>query len=221
MNPLSRRRPALACAASLLSVLLLAGCASDWSQPHDAPTPEGTPAPGFLPTTSPSPEATLTPPAGSWDDVHASAGMRVVLLVAGDDMPTRTLAQAVREWAEADHADLRAVVAGDDHVAGIVEAIEMQPDLIVSVGDELIDALTLVSASHLDQHFLVVGAELAEPTANVTAVAWDGASFRGAGLPASSDDDPATFTPERCAAAVRAGVAAVLHELTGVVLWID
>jgi len=33
----------------------------------------------------------------------------------------------------------------------------------------LVDALALVTASHLDQKFLVVGAQLPEPTVNVTA----------------------------------------------------
>jgi hypothetical protein len=37
----------------------------------------------------------------------------------------------------------------------------------------------------------------------------------------SSTYDPATFTPERAARAVRAGVAAVLNGLTGIVIWID
>ena len=66
-----------------------------------------------------------------------------------------------------------------------------------------------------------MGAELAEPTGNVTAVDWTGASFRGEGLGASSAYDPASFTAERCAAAIRAGVAAVLNDLTGIVIWLD
>ena len=75
-----------------------------------------------------------------------------------------------------------------------------------------------MTASHLDQQFLVIGAELAEPTANVTAADWTGASFRGEGLGMPSAYDPATFTPERAGRAVRAGVAAVLNGLTGIVI---
>ena len=97
----------------------------------------------------------------------------------------------------------------------------MGPDLIVSAGNDLIDPLALVTASHLAQQFLVVGAELAEPTHNVTAVDWSGASFRGEGLGTSSTYDPNSFTAERCAAAIRAGVAAVLNDLTGIVVWLD
>ena len=97
----------------------------------------------------------------------------------------------------------------------------MHPDLVVSAGNDLVDPLAVVTANHLDQQFLVVGAEVAEPTHNVTAVDWTGASFRGEGLGTSSTYDPDSFTPERCAAAIRAGVAAVLNDLTGIVLWID
>ena len=79
----------------------------------------------------------------------------------------------------------------------------------------------MVTANHLDQQFLVVGAELAEPTHNVTAADWTGASFRGEGLGTSSTYDPASFTPERARDAVRAGVAAVLSGLTGIVIWLD
>jgi hypothetical protein len=36
----------------------------------------------------------------------------------------------------------------------------------------------------------------------------------------SSTYDAGSFTAERCAAAVRAGVAAVLNDLTGIVVWL-
>ena len=107
-----------------------------------------------------------------------------------------------------------------DIVPSISKSLDMDPDLIVSAGNGLIDPLALVTASHLAQQFLVVGAELAEPTQNVTAVDWSGASFRGEGLGMSSTYDPASFTATRCAAAIRAGVAAVLNNLTGIVLWL-
>ena len=161
------------------------------------------------------------PAPDSWTGVHPSPGYRVVLLTAGDDRPSRTLADAVRSWADAEHVDLRVVAADDHPVDAIVAAMDLRPDLVVSAGNGLVDALATVTASHLDRQFLVVGAEVAEPTANVTAVDWTGASFRGEGLGASSAYDPDSFTPERAGSAVRAGVAAVLTGLTGVVLWID
>ncbi|MFB2555337.1 hypothetical protein [Herbiconiux liangxiaofengii] len=207
---------------SLLAAALLAGCASsDWSQPHPAPTAIGALGEGFLPTDPPSPEATIDPAPGSWDDVRPSPGFRVVLLHSGDEPEVATLTDAVRDWAAADDVDLREVPVGEHPIDSVVEAMDLHPDLIISAGNDLIDPLAAVTPSHLDQLFLVVGAELAEPTENVTSVDWTGAAFRGEGLGAASQYDPASFTAERCAAAVRAGVAAVLHGDTGIVLWID
>ncbi|MFI8207516.1 hypothetical protein [Streptomyces sp. NPDC085937] len=220
-------RSPLRAAAVLAAVAALAtGCASadDWSRPRAAPTPVGALGPGFTdPTATPTPEATVTPRPGSWDDVHPPKGYRVVLLTAGDDRPTRSLVSAVEEWAEEEDVDLRTVTADDPtgHVAAVKKAIDMGPDLVVSAGNDLVDPLAAVTPSHLGQRFLVVGAELAEPTENVTAADWSGASFRGEGLGMSSTYDPASFTEARCAAAVRAGVAAVLNGLTGIVLWLD
>ncbi len=209
-------------AATLAAIALLAaGCGSsgDWSAPHPAPSAAGVLGPGFV-TTSPTPEATITPSPGSWDGVRPSPGYRVVLLTAGDDAPTRTLAAAVRSWAEQEQVSLKTVTAADPgrYPESVGDAVKLAPDLIISAGQDLVDALALVTANHLDRQFLVVGAELAEPTANVTAANWPGASFRGEGLGTSSGYDPASFTPARASAAVRAGVASVLSGLTGVVI---
>lgn len=215
------RRGSRVLAPILACTLILAGCASaDWSDGRAAPTAEGAPGPGFMPAAEPSPEATVTPTNGSWDSANAPAGYRVVLLTAGDDAPSLIVADAVRSWADQEDVDLREIPSDDDPISGIVAAIEMNPELIISAGNDLIDALTTVSAHHLDEQFLIVGAEIPEPTENVTAVDWTGASFRGNGLTASSEFDETTFTPERSANAVRAGVAAVLTGMTGIVLWI-
>lgn len=211
----------IAILATVVVAILLSGCAADWTQPRPAPTFMGSPGAGFEPSSTPSPEATINPTAGSWDGVHPTPGLRVVLLTAGDEPPTVTLTASVTNWARQERVDLRTIPVGDHPIDGIVKAIEMNPDLIVSVGNDLVDALATVTASHLDTQFLVVGAEIAEPTVNVTAVDWVGASFRGEGLVASSPYDPESFTPKRCDAAIRAGVAAVLTRLTGIVIWID
>ncbi|SMQ61243.1 hypothetical protein [Agreia sp. VKM Ac-1783] len=211
---------AVAAAASL--VLGLAGCASaDWKSPLPATTPIGTPGAGFMPDITPSPEATVNPEVGSWADVRPSPGYRVVLLTSGDDLTTQRLSTAVTEWAQASDVDLRRVEAGSDPIDGIVEAMEMNPELIVTAGEDLIDPLSTVTPNHLDVPFLVLGAELAEPTYNVTAVEWSGAGFRGEGLGSATVFDESSFSPERCADAIRAGTAAVLSGTTGIVLWID
>ena len=220
----ARVRTAATAVSAVLTVALLAGCAADaWSQPGPAPSAVGTLGPGFTdPSAPPSPEATIAPEPGSWDAVHPSDGFRVVLLSAGDDAPTRTLVDAVTEWAHDEDVALKTVEVDDcDYVGGITAAMALQPDLVVSAGDPLVDPLAVVTANHLDQQFLVVGAEVAEPTHNVTAVDWTGAAFRGEGLGTSSTYDADSFTPERSAAAIRAGVAAVLSGMTGIVLWID
>jgi hypothetical protein len=203
--------------------MLLSGCgADDWSEPHAKPTAVGTLAPGFIdPAAPPAPEATITPRPGSWDGVHPSKGYRVVLLTAGDDAPTKALIRAVQDWASQEEVSLRTIAADGNLIPSITTAADLRPDLIVSAGNTLVDPLAVVTASHLSQQFLVVGAEVAEPTGNVTATDWSGASFRGEGLGASSTYDPASFTEARCAAAIRAGVAAVLHNLTGIVIWLD
>ncbi|BCL26795.1 hypothetical protein ACFFS2_00150 [Streptomyces aurantiacus] len=220
------RRPLLTAAALASVVALAAGCGDgdDWSQPHPGPSAVGALGPGFVdPSASPAPEATVTPRPGSWSEVRPSEGYRVVLLTAGTDRPTKALVTAVREWADRERVDLRTETVTDasDMVHAADRAIGMRPDLVVSAGNDLIDALATVTPNHLSQQFLVVGAELAEPTHNVTSVDWSGASFRGEGLGMSSTYDPASFTAARCAAAVRAGTAAVLSGWTGIVVWVD
>lgn len=217
---ISRRRLAL---LAVTAAVLAAGCGSDddWSATHARPAAIGALGAGFVSREHPpAPEATITPRPGSWDGVRPSKGYRVVLLRAGSDAPTRTLAGAVTGWAGEVDASLKTVTAARpaDYVPSIVKAMRLRPDLIIAVGNALVDPLALVTANHLAQPFLVVGAELAEPTVNVTAADWRGATFRGEGLDLASAYDPATFTPDRAGRAVRAGVAAVLHGVTGVVL---
>lgn len=217
------RRLAVTVALSAVAVLA-AGCgvsADDWSGPHAKPVAIGSLGPGFTdPAAPPTPESTVTPAAGSWAGVHPPAGYRVVLISAGSDRATGVLADAVAAWAEQEGVSLKTLHADDSgrHVGVVVEAMALRPALIVSAGNDLVDALTVVTANHLDQQFLVLGAELAEPTVNVTAANWPGASFRGEGLTTSTGYDPASFTQARAAAAIRAGVASVLHDVTGIVL---
>ncbi len=202
----------------------MSGCASpdDWSTSRHAVEPIGALAPGFIePGTTPSPEATVTPASGSWDDVHPPAGYRVALLTAEYDVATAELVQGVRAWAEGEDVSLKTVAVETPRGAidGIVSAMDLHPDLIIATGPALVDALALVTARHLDQQFLVLGGQLPEPTGNVTAAIWPDAASRGSEVAdtAETHDDDA-YTSERAHAAARAGVASVLHDLTGIVL---
>ena len=223
-----RRRLRLACTlvAAVGSAVLISGCSSgdDWSGPHPKPTAIGTLGPGFTdPAAPPAPEAIVRPRPGSWDAVHPPQGYRVVLLTIGNDPQTHTLVDAVTSWATREQVSLKTITASEpkQFIPRTSNAIALAPDLIICAGNDLVDPLAVVTPHHLDQQFLLIGAELAEPTANVTAADWAGASFRGEGLGMSSTYDPATFTPERAGRAVRAGVAAVLNGLTGIVIWLD
>lgn len=217
-------------AVSLAATLAvsLAGCGSE-ATPSDAaspvaaaPTASLTPGAGFAPATPPPPAGTFTPSPGSWTGSDPAAGYPVVLLTTEQDRRTRVLADAVRSWADEVGADLTVVTADDpgDYVTRIQQAADLDADLVVTTGEGLVDPLALVTASNLDQPFLVLGAELAEPTLNVTAADWAGASYRGEGLGQATTFDPASFTPERAGRALRAGVAAVLTGLNGTVVWV-
>jgi hypothetical protein len=219
---------------SLLLGSLLAGCTASEATPDATSAADasslgtlgsvGELGPGFYDAaTPPAPESTISPAPGSWSAVHPPEGYSVVLLTHGDDAQTRTLESAVRTWAADEGVALQTLVPASDDtlLSTTTQAIERKPDLIISVGNGMVDALAAITPSTLSQLFLVVGAELAEPTSNVTAVDWTGAGYRGEGLGTPTDYDPATFTPERADRALRAGVAAVLHDYTGIVLWVD
>lgn len=185
----------------------------------------GTLGPGFWdPADPPPPEGTFTPSPQSWSDVSPPAGYAVTLVVdaasAESETETSTLRYAVQAWAAQHQVDLHEVVArrASSYVDSLQKAIDARPDVVVVIGHGLVDPLAQVSAPNLETQFLVLGAEIAEPTNNVTAVDWKGAMFRGEGLGLPSDYDPSTFTPERAADAVAAGTAAVLSGVTGFVV---
>lgn len=188
------------------------------------PTTYGTLAPGFVSTSSPpAPEGTFTPAPGSWSGVHPPQGYRVELVTAAHDPEAAVTAASVRSWATAESVDLTVIEVAKpaDNLADLSTAMRAEPDLLISAGDSLVDAMALVTASAPHLRFLVLGGELAEPTSNVTAVDWAGASFRGEGLGEAPTHDPASFTPERTGRAVRAGVAAVLTNWVNTVVWLD
>jgi hypothetical protein len=221
-----QRHVAVLVAAATLAIVV-SGCASSDDPPrrHAERRPIGTLGFGFIDAAAPPPpESMIQPRLGSWDAVHPPLGYHVVLLTAGDDPATVALVTGVKQWAEAEHVrlDTVAATAPEGFVDRIVEAMELTPDLVICAGKALVDALALVTASHLSQQFLVVGAQLPEPTVNVTAAVWRGASSRGGEVPdtASSFDSDA-FTRRHVGAAIRAGVASVLSDITGIVISLD
>lgn len=216
-----RSRLAAAVVATAVFVPLLTGCGGDAPAATTAHATVGTDF--YNEADPPPPEGTITPAPGSWDHVQAPKGYRAVLVSMGTDPQTRTLVTAIDQWARAEGVRLEHIVVTghDEIIAKVTAAIDLRTDLVISAGNGLVDALATITAAHLQQDFLVVGAELAEPTHNVTAADWAGASFRGEGLGASSTYDPKSFTPERAARAIRAGAAAVLSNHTGIVVWLD
>lgn len=186
----------------------------------------GTLGPGFVtPTAPPPPGGTMTPSPGSWSAVVVPSGYRVVLLATDDSTPARHLSSAVRRWASAHQVSLTVVPAHDPatYETSIQEAIDVGADLVVSAGDRLADPLAVITASWPEQRFLLLGAELAEPTFNVTAAVWRGTTARGGGSGTGNAwrYDPASFTVARAERALDAGVAAVLRGYSGYVVRVD
>ncbi len=164
----------------------------------------------FFATVAPVPEATITPDGASWTEQAPPPGFTVTLVVAGDhqggDQQTvEAVARAVREWARRSEVALTEVTAADQQDATVRtrDATEAGDDLIIGVGAELPLAWDRYTAQELDQQFLMLGVQLPEPTANVTAVIWQ--------------DIPFNRTPP-AAQAVSIGVTSVLRHVTGVVL---
>ncbi|GAB3605542.1 hypothetical protein GCM10027413_09510 [Conyzicola nivalis] len=224
---ISFTRTAVAAAAGVVVLAVaLAGCSVADTNPAESSAADRTAdvpplGAGYLGSNpSPSPEATVSPERGSWDGVVPPEGYRVVLITAGDDAQTTTVASAVERWAAAGSIDLAVLSAAhDDEVEEHIEAaVDLRPDLVIGAGDDVVDVFTLLTPQHLAQPFLMIGVELPEPTENVSSVIWPGAAYRGSSVGTSGDIDPASFTPERADEAVRAGVAGVLHGLTGIVL---
>ncbi|MFE7506880.1 BMP family ABC transporter substrate-binding protein [Promicromonospora sp. NPDC057488] len=209
-------------AAAVALTLAACGATAPGTAPHDGASPA--PLTGFAArfvgsSHQPAPEATVRPTPGTWDDVAAPAGFSMVVVARGADATTATLTDAVEHYAEEHGADLTVLPARDDDEVEqrIDEAVAAAPDLVVGVGDGVVDVFSLITAQYLETDFLLVGAQLPEPTHNVTAVVWPGAEFRGTGL--GNDAARANaVTPDRAREAVAAGAASVLHDLTGIVI---
>jgi basic membrane lipoprotein Med (substrate-binding protein (PBP1-ABC) superfamily) len=192
-------------AAVLLAGVLLAVTTGCGSTPAPLPAASSAssaaaagPVPGATVAATVDPEATV--PAG----LHvAVAGTDAGALDAADDVLAGLGATATR-------VDL----TGEDADAVLAAAAEQGPDVLVVIGAGALDAVDRVSSGRLEQRFLVVGAQLPEPTENVTAVVWPGAESRWADAGLDADDD----LTSRLAAALPVGLGESLAERGAVVL---
>lgn len=168
---------------------------------------------------SPTPAQTIAPQAGSWSAAPVSAGTTIEV-VAFDSGRSEVIVAAVQSWARDVGARVSTRTATDAESldAALSAAIADGPTLVVGAGAGVVDEFTQVTGQWLDQEFLVVGAQLAEPTENVTAVIWQGAAYRGAGITPDGDDDPDAVTTDRAVDAVSAGWTAIDLGLTGLVV---
>jgi len=155
-------------------------------------------------------------PAAS--DTVLPAGLHLQVVVTADDPVARRLSAALADQARNSGIDVvRRTSSSDGAERDLQAATDAAPDVVVALGAGVVDALDRVSSQNLAQQYLVLGAQLPEPTDNVTAVVWDGATSRGS---AASPDGPlsATVTGATASDAVRVGLARVLADDSGVVL---
>ena len=173
----------------------------------------------------------VEPDPETWTDVRPPAGYRVLVLAQGTDESTprdpqvKILVDAAQRWARDEaRVDLTVRYLGDPHT--YIDEIDRaamsgEADIIVTAGNGLVDPVAVVSANYAGedpQQFLVLGAEVAEPTTNIAATDWQGSSYLGEGAPETDYYDPSAVTPPRAYAALRAGTAAVLSGYTSVIV---
>ena len=230
------RRTALAVVSLIAAVVLVLGTRSDaldWSSRHPVPHAVGQLDPGFN-----APDVhtfyssqVVNPDPETWTKVRPSGDYRVLVLVAGKDAHTAQnpqvaiLVDAVRKWAKAEDRvklKLRYLSNPGTYIQGIDNAAKKDhADLIITAGNNLVEPVAAVSANYAGeqpQQFLVLGAEVAEPTANIAATDWKGSAYLGEGLEESLYYHPSAVTAPRAYAALRAGVAAVLSGYTSVIV---
>lgn len=213
---------ARASAAAVLLAVALTACSTPASTDVGPVSVAQTTAPtGPSAPTQPVPGATSTPDPASWSIAVAPAGFSVVVVTAvdaGTDPELTAAVDAIRARAGSAAVRTTTVPAGSSGSGDpFADVLAESPDLVVVLGPALLDAADRASASNLGQQFLIVGAQLPEPTVNVTAVVWSGAAAR-------RSDEPRTVpngvpeVAEHAGDAFQAGLAALLDDTTGGVL---
>jgi hypothetical protein len=225
----STHRAAGHLAAAALLIGALTACTSAGS--GGAPTaPAASPSTGSSPSHSdspalPAPGSTIAaPPIASPDAIPTGLTIAVIAPdISGDAAADTTAAVAeLRAVAELHGAASIRILPGDATGSGdttepidpdtlLQTALADEPDVIVVLGEGILGDLDSASAANLGQQFVLLGAQLPEPTVNVTAVVWPGADVR------LSDGISAEMAP-RAHEALEVGLAAVAAHTTGIVL---
>ena len=193
--------------AAVALVAITSGCAAS---PAPVDVAALTPPPEPAATQGPVPGSTSTPAPGSWDSVELPAGLTIEVVTAVDDAETSDAIAAIESFA-AEHGAEVAVSRGADIEPLLTAAALVAPSVIVTIGPTQLDAIDRASATNAAQRFLLIGAQLPEPTSNVAAVIWPGASSR------DTDYGQATAFGSHAASALAVGLAAVVEERTGTV----
>ncbi|MBI9116149.1 hypothetical protein, partial [Sanguibacter suaedae] len=222
-TPTVRPRVLAALLTTLTVLGALAGCAPDGgSSSTPTSTSPASAGPGATSsagpsTDTPAPGSTVAPLPGG----ELPPGLTLAVVVPSSTADTAAAVTEVEAFAAAHDASV-SVIAPDaassrgegsllDPETLLGDAVAEGTDVVVVIGGDLLAALDRVSASTLDQQFVVIGAQLPEPTANVTAVVWPGADSR-------DGSSPEAEVAPRVGEALAAGLAAVVAEATGYVI---
>lgn len=195
------------------AALALAGCAAP---PADAAAPASVSvdAPSIAPEDVPG--STLPATAVTVAPVE---GLVLAIVTAAEPGEQEQLAlNAVRSFA-AEHGGTATVFDRAPAEESVAQALASEADVIIGIGPTGIGAIDLASASNLDQSFLLLGVELEEPTGNVIAVVWPGASDRAVftGEAAIDFDGAQAYA----ATAIETGLGAFASGLDGHVIALD
>ncbi|MCP2635202.1 hypothetical protein K0817_001305 [Microbacterium sp. HD4P20] len=215
-----RRRLASIAAAGALAMTLTACAAPDLG----ISTAERTASP--VPSRSASAGPSQPEPGRTVEAVvpaHAGdvRGVRLAVVIPDERATSRALLEGLRGFAAGNGLVVEEFVATGDAAsvdAAFTQALAAEPHIVVGLGAGTVDVFAYNSSQWLDQDFLLLGAQVAEPTSNVCAVVWEGATSRGSGAPADGDLDHTAVAPSRAAEAVSVGVATVMSGESGIVL---
>lgn len=209
------RRSTIPLAACVAVGALLTGCTMN---DEAAPVPTG---PAYEVVPEPGRTVPATPPS----TLSGFDGAHFAVVIPDDSAVSTSLLRATREVAQDAGAQLTEFRAegGSDGARekALRAAIDAEPDVIIGLGEGSVDTFDTESAQWLDRQFLIVGAQLAEPTANVTAVVWSGATSRGSAASADDDTDGSVVPDQRGRRAVAAGLDSIADDSMGIVLFLE